>query len=110
MTPSRTTSARRLLIVAAIAAGGALAATGIAHAYAGAQYRSEATVSPAQAKKIALKAQPGTIEATELEKEQGGSGLRYSFDVKSGQTTHEVGVDAKTGKVLEDSVEGPDSD
>lgn len=46
----------------------------------------------------------------ELEKERGGSGLRYSFDVKDGKTTHEVGVDAKTGKVLEDSVEGPNSD
>jgi uncharacterized membrane protein YkoI len=40
-----------------------------------------------------------------LEKEKGGSGLRYSFDIKNGSVVHEVGVDAKTGKILENSVE-----
>jgi uncharacterized membrane protein YkoI len=45
-----------------------------------------------------------------LEKERGGSGLRYSFDIKNGKITHEVGVDAKTGKVLENSVEGAHHD
>jgi hypothetical protein len=30
----------------------------------------------------------------ELEKEKGGSGLRYSFDIKSGRVVYEVGVDA----------------
>ena len=33
-------------------------------------------------------------------------GTCYSFDIKNGKVTHEVGVDAKTGKVLENSVEG----
>ena len=33
-------------------------------------------------------------------------GTRCSFDIKNGKVTHEVGVDAKTGKVLENSVEG----
>ena len=83
---------------------------GSAHAYTGEQLAPQATVSIAQARHIALNAQPGRITDEELEKEQGGSGLRYSFDVKSGTTTHEVGVDASTGKVLEDSVEGPNSD
>jgi uncharacterized membrane protein YkoI len=46
----------------------------------------------------------------ELEKEKGGSGLRYSFDIKNGGVTHEVGVDAKTGKLLENRVEGPHAD
>jgi hypothetical protein len=46
----------------------------------------------------------------ELEKEKGGSGLRYSFDIKHGGVTHEVGVDAKTGKLLENSVEGRHAD
>jgi len=35
---------------------------------------------------------------------------RYSFDIKNGSVTHEVGVDAETGKVLENSVEGAHSD
>jgi len=43
---------------------------------------------------------------SELEREHGGSGLRYSFDIKSGVKVYEVGVDAKTGKVLENAVEG----
>jgi hypothetical protein len=46
----------------------------------------------------------------ELEKEKGGSGLRYSFDIKNGGVTHEVGIDAKTGKLLENSAEGPHAD
>jgi len=36
--------------------------------------------------------------------------LRYSFDIERGRVTHEIGVDAKTGKVLENSLEGPHSD
>ena len=55
----------------------------------------------------AIKARHGTITDQELEKEGGGSGLRYSFDVKQGKITYEVGVDAKTGKVLENKAEGP---
>lgn len=70
----------------------------------------QASVSMAAAKKIALKAYPGKIVKQELEQEAGGSGLRYSFDIKSAKATHEVGVDAKTGKVLENSVEGADND
>jgi uncharacterized membrane protein YkoI len=53
-----------------------------------------------------LKARPGAITDEELEKEKGGSGLRFSFDVKAGNVTYEVGVDAQTGKVLENSKEG----
>jgi len=41
-----------------------------------------------------------------LEEERGGSGLRYSFDIKNNKVTYEVGVDAKTGKVLENAREG----
>jgi len=37
-----------------------------------------------QARSIALKAHPGKITDEELERERGGSGLRYSFDIKSG--------------------------
>jgi uncharacterized membrane protein YkoI len=51
----------------------------------------------AQARAGALKARTGQILDQELEKEAGGSGLRYSFDVKSHNVTYEVGVDAMTG-------------
>jgi hypothetical protein len=37
-------------------------------------------------------------------------GTRCSFDIKNGKVTHEVGVDAKTGKMLENSVEGAHHD
>ena len=63
-----------------------------------------------QAREIALKAVPGNITDQELEKERGGSGLRYSFDIRKGAKTYEVGVDARTGAVLENSVEGPHPD
>jgi uncharacterized membrane protein YkoI len=76
-------------------------------------YRSspgKAKITIDQARSIALKARPGTITDEELEKEKGGSGLRYSFDVKSGKVVYEVGVDAQTGKILENSKEGPHPD
>lgn len=84
--------------------------TGSALAFAGQKFAKEAKISLAEARIIALKAQPGVISDQELERENGGSGLRYSFDIKKSGVTHEVGVDAKTGKVLEDSVEGPNPD
>ena len=65
----------------------------------------KAKITMPQARKIALKAFPGKILHQELEHEKGGSGLRYSFDIKHGSTVHEVGVDAVTGKVLENDVD-----
>ncbi len=76
----------------------------------GAQYTKEAKVSLADARVIALKSYPGAVVSEELEKEKGGSGLRYSFDIKNKNGTHEVGVDAKDGSVLENSTEGPNAD
>jgi uncharacterized membrane protein YkoI len=78
--------------------------------FTGQKYAKDAKVSIDEARAIALKTYAGEIVAEELEKEKGGSGLRYSFDVKNGRVTHEVGVDAKTGKVLENSVEGAHHD
>lgn len=67
----------------------------------------KAKVSMAQARQIAVKAFPdGKIMKEELEHEGGGSGLRYSFDMKHGKAWREVGVDAMTGKILEDKAEG----
>ncbi len=84
--------------------------TGAAMAFTGEKYVHEAKVTLPEARVIALKAQPGKITDEELERESGGSGLRYSFDIKTGAATHEVGVDAKTGRVLENSVEGKSAD
>jgi uncharacterized membrane protein YkoI len=77
-----------------------------AFAYTGQKLAIKAKITIDEARAIAVKARPGTITDEELEKEKGGSGLRYSFDVKSGKVTYEVGVDAQTGKVLENSEEG----
>lgn len=73
-------------------------------------HSKQARIRMPQAREIALKAYPGKIVKEELEQEKGGSGLRYSFDITNGTATHEVGVDAMTGKLLENSVEGADSD
>ena len=59
---------------------------------------------------LRARAHPGTITDEELERESGGSGLRYSFDIKSGAVTQEVGVDARTGRVLGNKKEGPQPD
>src|SRR5215468_4907352 len=83
---------------------------GVALAYTGEELAKDAKVTLSEARVLALKAFPGKITDEELEKEKGGSGLRYSFDIKNRGVTHEVGVDAKTGKVLENSAEGPHPD
>ena len=76
----------------------------------GARYLKDARITLAEARVIAVKAQDGTIVSEELEKEPGGSGLRYSFDIRKGSVTHEVGVDAQSGKLLENSLEGRNAD
>jgi len=81
-----------------------------ASAYTGQELASEAKVSLEQARATALKAHSGKVTDEELEKEKGGSGLRYSFDIRHGKVTQEVGVDAKTGKVLENAPEGKNPD
>jgi uncharacterized membrane protein YkoI len=79
-------------------------------AYTGEKLAKGAKVSLDQARTIALQTRVGTINDEELEREKGGSGLRYSFDIKSGGAVYEVGVDAETGKVLENKKEGPHPD
>lgn len=81
-----------------------------AHAFTGEKFSKEAKITIKEARTIALKAHPGKVTDEELEKEGGGSGLRYSFDIRNGKVTHEVGVDAVTGKVLENKAEGPNPD
>ncbi len=97
----------RLVAVSVLTGAGFLAS---AHAYVGEELAKEAKVSIDQARRIALKAHPGKVTDQELEREPGGSGLRYSFDIRKGKVTQEVGVDAMTGKVLENKAEGPNPD
>ena len=95
-----------LALACSLAVSGSIAA----QAYTGQELAPQAKVTLAQARTIALKAAPGAITDQELEREPGGNGLRYSFDVKRGAQTFEVGVDAKTGAVLENKIEGPNPD
>lgn len=92
--------------------GAALAAAGAVHAaspaYDGQELAKDAKLTIAQAETIALKARPGVVKDRELEKEAGG--LRYTFDVESKGGLYEVGVDAKTGQVLENAHEGKHPD
>lgn len=78
--------------------------------FAGANLLPMAKITLAQARQTAVRAHPGVITDQELEKERGGTGLRYSFDIKSKGKTFEVGVDARTGKVLENDAEGANPD
>lgn len=101
-------SSRPLSALGAVVALIALAGT--AMAYTGQNLEGGARIGISEARALALKVQPGTVADQELEKEPGGSGLRYSFDIKVDTGTYEVGVDAVTGAVLENHLEGPNAD
>jgi uncharacterized membrane protein YkoI len=79
---------------------------GQAGAYTGQELARNAKVSITSARTIALKAHPGKIVDEELERESGGGGLRYSFDIKTSEGVQELGVDANSGEVLENAREG----
>lgn len=96
-----------LLGMATVTASPAFAGTA---KFAGHELAGDAKITIEQARAIALKAHAGKITDEELEKEKGGSGLRYSFDIRRGKVTQEVCVDAVTGKVLENAPEGPNAD
>ena len=110
MTPDFRKSRSATVLGALTLLAGLVGGASIAIAYTGEDMAKTAKVTLEDARAIALKARPGAITDQELEKEKGGSGLRYSFDIKSGKTTYEVGVDAQTGKVLENAAEGPHPD
>lgn len=104
---------RKLILIGAaafLATTGAMAAA--PNHFVGAKLMPMAKVSLAQARRTALAAHPGVITDQELEKEHGGTGLRYSFDIKGkgNAKAYEVGVDARTGKLLENKAEGPHPD
>lgn len=97
-------------LVTAIIATSAIVFAIPALAYKGHELGKDAKITIKEARVIALKAYPGKIVDEELEKENGGSGLRYSFDIKHGKATQEVGVDAVSGKVLENGPEEANPD
>ena len=105
---------KRVLLVPLLLAATAMAAHAAvpqgAASYTGQELAGGAKITIAQAQATALKTRAGKITDRELEKEAGGSGLRYSFDIKARGKTYEVGVDAMTGKVLENKAEGKNPD
>jgi uncharacterized membrane protein YkoI len=60
-------------------------------------------ISEAQARAIAMTVAKGTIAESDYEKE--GAGWRWSFDIRENGKIHEVGVDAMTGKIVENGLE-----
>lgn len=90
-----------------------LLATGAAQAKTAAPAKPAATakvatpkpkISMAAARKTALRLAPGKITKSEYEKE--GGGYRYSFDIQQKGHIQEIGVDAMTGKVVQNKSEG----
>lgn len=69
------------------------------------QAQASAKITVQQARETALKAaKGGKVVDQEFEKENGA--WRYSFDIRQGNRIHEIGVDAESGKIVEDSWEG----
>ncbi|NDU85538.1 MAG: PepSY domain-containing protein [Ferrovum sp.] len=97
-------------LVISVLAVGLLSNAGLALAYKGDQYAKEAKLTIEQARAAAIKAYPGDILEEELEHKLGGSGLRYSFDIRANHLTHEVAIDAKTGTVLQNERESGNDD
>ena len=58
----------------------------------------------ARAQAIALGAAPGKIMSAEYEKE--GGDWRYSFDIQQRGHVQEIGVNARTGRIVENKSEG----
>jgi hypothetical protein len=67
------------------------------------QLRKQAKVTYRQARHTALAKEPGRILSHELEHEDGR--VIYTFTIHNRHGYHEVNVDARTGRLLEDSRE-----
>jgi uncharacterized membrane protein YkoI len=100
----------KLAIATAVLLSGTAVAAATRRHFAGAELLPQSKITLAQARQSAVRAHPGVITDQELEKERGGTGLRYSFDIKNHGKTFEVGIDARTGKVLENDAEGANPD
>lgn len=87
----------------AIAAAAILSTTALAAAPAPA-HPPKPLVSMARAKAMALHLAPGKIISSEYEKE--GGIWRWSFDIQQKNNVQEIGIDGRTGKVVENKSEG----
>lgn len=63
-----------------------------------------AKISMGHARAKALKLAPGKIISSEYEKE--GGIWRYSFDIQQKNHVQEIGIDGRTGRVVENKSEG----
>ena len=89
---------------ASLIAAGLLAATAAQASSPAAAKPPVAKVSLTQARAIALHAAPGKLIKSEYEKE--GGGWRYSFDIQQKGHVQEIGINAMTGKIIENKNEG----
>lgn len=85
------------IAIATLAAAGLVAA-------APASTAPKPTISMARAKAMALKLAPGRLISSEYEKEDGG--WRYSFDIQQKGHVQEIGIDGRTGRIVENKSEG----
>ncbi len=88
----------KLVKLAAAAAALAMGATAFAATHPAPK------ISMAQARAMALKLAPGKIKSSEYEKE--GGIWRYSFDIQQKGHVQEIGIDGRTGKIVENKSEG----
>jgi len=90
------------MFISALLTGGSLAIAksgGQEEAANEAKLAKQAKITKEQAREIALKRAPGSVESAELEKEHGK--LVYSFDIRNAKgTIDEVQVSAITGKIV----------
>jgi uncharacterized membrane protein YkoI len=77
--------------------------SGLALAAQAGQGDPAARISMDEARAIAEKHASGAIKDAEYEKEKGA--WRYSFEFKQDGRIHEIGVDANSGEIVEDSWE-----
>ena len=95
-------AAAAMIAAGLLVAGSAQAATATAKATATAA--PVARIPLAKARAIALHAAPGKLIKSEYEKERGG--WRYSFDIQQKGHVQEIGINAMTGKIIENKSEG----
>ena len=82
----------------------AAAALSIVGTQAMATGHAKPRISMARARAMALRLAPGKIISSEYEKE--GGIWRYSFDIQQHRNVQEIGIDGRTGKVVENKSEG----
>ena len=88
------------ILIAALAAG----SLAVVPAVSASAHAPKPTISKARARAIALKLAPGRVISSEYEKE--GGIWRYSFDIQQRGNVQEIGIDGRTGKVVENKSEG----